>query len=174
MTWVFGYGSVIWRPGFPYIERCRGILPGYERRFWQGSPDHRGTPESPGRVVTLVPKDGAQCEGVAFLVRPGQVDAVVAELDIRESGGYTRVQRRVKLSDRRHVEAIVYIAAAENPSYLGPAELTEMAEHIKDSEGPSGRNIDYVLNLRDILEAEEIVDLHVRELADALSGSSTH
>ena len=64
--WVFGYGSVIWKPAFEFVESVPATLSGYTRRFWQGSPDHRGTPEEPGRVVTLVAELHGICHGRAF------------------------------------------------------------------------------------------------------------
>ena len=66
--WLFGYGSLIWRPASPFVERRPASARGYARRFWQGSTDHRGVPEAPGRVVTLLPSAGDRCEGVAYRV----------------------------------------------------------------------------------------------------------
>ncbi|RZA31933.1 MAG: gamma-glutamylcyclotransferase, partial [Lysobacteraceae bacterium] len=66
-VWLFGYGSLIWKADFPYIERRPASIGGWSRRFWQGSHDHRGTGSAPGRVVTLVAEDGATCHGMAYL-----------------------------------------------------------------------------------------------------------
>ena len=168
MTWIFGYGSLIWRPDFAYEARQKAVLSGYVRRFWQGSPDHRGTLDAPGRVVTLVPSLTGACEGVAFQVGLDQIPDILTALDHRESGGYMRVTRPVQLAGGREVIAHVYIADEANPHFMGPAPMEVMVEHIRRSRGPSGANIDYVLNLQQILESEGIVDGHVRGLAAAL------
>ena len=76
--WIFGYGSLIWRPDFDWIEAAPASIEGWERRFWQGSHDHRGVPDAPGRVVTLIPQANAYCDGMAHHeiagcpLRPGQ------------------------------------------------------------------------------------------------------
>jgi cation transport protein ChaC len=164
MHWVFGYGSLIWRPDFPHSQRIPARLAGYARRFWQGSPDHRGYPDRPGRVVTLTPMAGEECPGVIFGIEPPDVDAVIAILDIRESGGYSRTTAPVITRDGETVEATVYVGLPENPSYLGPDTIEAMARHIAGAEGPSGPNLDYLLQLRAALAKLGHRDRHIEEL----------
>ena len=66
--WIFGYGSLVWRPSFPFAERRGAWIDGFARRFWQGSTDHRGVPGAPGRVVTLEHATGARCFGAAYRI----------------------------------------------------------------------------------------------------------
>ena len=164
LHWVFGYGSLIWRPGFAHRQRIPARLPGYARRFWQGSPDHRGEPDRPGRVVTLTPMAGEHCSGVVFGIEPDQVREVIARLDVRESGGYSRTVAPVVTDDGQTIEATVYVGLPDNPSYLGPADLEVMARHIAASAGPSGRNIDYLLDLRAALAEMGQRDAHLEAL----------
>jgi len=179
VTWVFGYGSLVWRPSIPYVEREPAWIDGYLRRFWQGSTDHRGVPGAPGRVVTLVEQPGAVCWGMAYRVAPADRDAVLATLDHREKGGYDR--REVTLHFRQGgslasgaglargpVTGLVYLATAENPNYLGPASLEEIAAQVRCSTGPSGDNVDYVRSLARALREMGAEDEHVFALADLL------
>ncbi|BEI87049.1 hypothetical protein CcaverHIS002_0703950 [Cutaneotrichosporon cavernicola] len=162
MTWIFGYGSIIWRPDFPYAERTLAFVANHTRRFWQGSPDHRGTPTSLGRVVTLVPE-------------PGEV---MAYLDHRERGGYIRIsvpfhRASSVCANPLHnmgpaIESITYIAAPDNEHYLGPDALPRMVRQIASAEGESGRNADYVINLATHLRDMGLEDPHVFTLAQAV------
>ena len=147
--WVFGYGSLIWRPAFPYAERVRAVLPGYARRFWQGSTDHRGVPDAPGRVLTLVEHAGARCWGVGYRVATPDIPAVLAALDLREKGGYERREVTLELPDdpRQRVQGLVYLAGPTNADYLGPAPLEVIAAQARRARGPSGDNVEYVLML---------------------------
>ena len=164
--WVFGYGSLIWRVDFPYLERQRATLHGWARRFWQGSHDHRGTPEAPGRVLTLVPEPNTACVGMAYRVD----DGVFAHLDYREKNGYTRMTLEVELAESvERVPSVVYVADEHNAAFLGPAPLDAIACHIQRSSGPSGRNADYLLELDAALRAMGVEDGHVRELARRVS-----
>ena len=158
--WVFGYGSLIWRVDFPHRQRRRASIRGWARRFWQGSHDHRGTPSSPGRVVTLVPEPSATCVGVAY-----QVDeSTFAHLDYREKNGYERVDVHIRFADSA-VPGTVYIAAKDNPAFLGPASLEAIARHICCARGPSGSNKDYLLELAAALADLSAEDAHVEALA---------
>ena len=165
-TWVFGYGSLIWRPSFPAAERRVASLAGYARRFWQGSIDHRGTPEAPGRVVTLVEAPGGWCDGVAYRLTPEDEPAVLEQLDVREQNGYERLVRPLRLDGPGgpEVPGLVYLAGPTNPSYLGPAPLEHIAAHVRRSHGPSGANLDYLLRLAEALRELGAHDEHVHRL----------
>lgn len=156
-VWLFGYGSLIYKTDFAFLERRPAQLRGWERRFWQGSHDHRGTPTSPGRVVTLVPREDAVCIGVAYRITP----ATFAPLDHREKNGYLRLATALVLDDGRDVEGVVYIATADNAAYLGPAGEQAIARQIAASHGPSGPNRDYLLHLADALRELGADDPHV-------------
>lgn len=165
--WIFGYGSLMWRAGFPFQERRAGYVRGYRRRFWQGSPDHRGVAEAPGRVVTLLPRPDERCWGIAYRIGSAGRDEVLAGLDLREQGGYERVIAPVlDGADEPFAEALVYIATPDNPHYLGCAPLPEIADHVVRSRGPSGTNAEYVLELADALRAIGAEDGHVFRLAE--------
>jgi len=171
-TWVFGYGSLIWRPSFPAVERRVASLAGYARRFWQGSIDHRGTPEAPGRVVTLVEAPGERCDGVAYRLAPEDEAAVLEQLDVREQNGYERLVRPLRLDGPGgpEVMGLVYLAGATNPSFLGPAPLDQIAAHVRASRGPSGANLDYLLRLAEALRELGISDEHVHGIEALLLG----
>ena len=153
--WVFGYGSLIWRAGFVHRIARPCFIRGYRRRFWQGSSDHRGVPESPGRVVTLDRQPGARCWGMAYDVPAEAEDAVLATLDHREKGGYSRALEPVHSSpgEAPFAEALLYVADRDNPDYLGPASLPEIAMQIASARGPSGSNVEYVRELAAALRA---------------------
>ena len=159
--WVFGYGSLIWRPDFDFVDAQPARLPGYVRRFWQGSHDHRGVPEQPGRVVTLIPAAEQHCAGMAYLIHAETVTTTFERLDYREKNGYERVTTHLHLHDGRAVPGLVYIAPVDNFAYLGEADLVDIAEQIITSRGPSGRNIDYLTELADALRNIGAHDEHV-------------
>ncbi len=162
--WVFGYGSLIWRPGFDFIDARPARLPGYTRRFWQGSHDHRGVPESPGRVVTLIEDAAADCHGMAYLIEAEVVTATFEQLDYREKNGYQRLVTSLHLQGGNEVSGLVYIAAPGNFAYLGDAPLEQIALQIMDAVGPSGRNVDYLNDLAASLRDLDVHDEHVFEL----------
>lgn len=162
MTWIFAYGSLIWRPGFEFAERRVAYVFGYRRRFWQGSTDHRGVPGAPGRVVTLLAAPGERCGGVAYRLLPTAAERVLADLDRRERGGYER--RLEPVSDAGGAvfgEALVYVATRANPNYLGCAPLPAIAAQIRASAGPSGHNVEYVVRLAEALREIGVADDHV-------------
>lgn len=164
--WLFGYGSLVFKVGFPYLERRPASIEGWARRFWQGSHDHRGTPEAPGRVVTLVRREGAVCAGVAYLVSP----AVFEGLDVREKNGYLRVDEVIRFADGSHAEALVYVATEDNNAFLGPASTEDIARHIAAASGPSGTNRDYLVSLAQALRELGAEDGHVAAIERHLRG----
>jgi glutathione-specific gamma-glutamylcyclotransferase len=161
--WIFAYGSLIWRPSFRYSGRYPGRLHGWKRRFWQLSTDHRGTPEAPGRVVTLLPDPKGCCTGVVYQVCE-EVEVILAQLDHRERGGYNRHWLPVELQAGETVEALVYVAKPDNPHYAGPDELGAIAQQVRLSHGPSGSNCEYLLRLHEALQDLGFEDPHIAKL----------
>lgn len=159
-VWVFGYGSLIYKADFAYLERHPAAIEGWARRFWQGSHDHRGTPDAPGRVVTLIAAPGALCHGMAYRVARD----TLAHLDVREKNGYLRFIAKLQLDDGREVDGLVYIATEDNAAFLGPAPEAQIARHIARSHGPSGANRDYLLQLAAALRALRRDDPHVFDI----------
>ncbi|MFD2190629.1 gamma-glutamylcyclotransferase [Pistricoccus aurantiacus] len=163
--WLFGYGSLIWKAGFPYLECRPAHIRGWIRRFWQGSHDHRGTPESPGRVATLIPEAQAICHGMAYRITP----ETLAPLDVREKNGYLREVTTLHFDDGGSAEGLTYIATRDNAAFLGPAPLENIARQIALARGPSGPNPDYLLNLADALRRLGHRDEHVFALERMLT-----
>ena len=155
--WLFGYGSLIWKADFRFIESRPARVHDWSRRFWQGSHDHRGTPAAPGRVLTLVEDPGAVCQGIAYRITP----EVFEYLDAREKNGYLRSTLSIEFADRDAAEALVYIATASNAAWLGHASDHAIALHIARARGPSGSNRDYVNHLAAALRALDAYDAHV-------------
>jgi len=149
----------------PFEERRPGFIRGWARRFWQGSPDHRGVPGAPGRVVTLIREPDAACWGVAYRVPELERERVLRELDHREKAGYDRFVEQVR-SDAGSIDALVYVAGEHNPNFLGPAPVEEIARHARDSVGPSGSNREYVLRLAEALRELGADDPHVFAVAE--------
>jgi cation transport regulator ChaC len=169
--WVFGYGSLVWRPGFPHVESAPAHVRGYSRRFWQGSPDHRGVPQAPGRVVTLVPEPGAVCWGVVYRIAPADWETVLRDLDVREIGGFARRTVSVAFGDGRPAAtALTWVAGEGNPNYLGSAPLEDIADQIRRCGGRSGSNVEYALRLAAWLRANDARDDHVLAVAELVAG----
>lgn len=163
-VWLFGYGSLIYKVDFPYLERKPASITGWSRRFWQGSHDHRGTPESPGRVLTLIETPGEQCTGMAYRVSP----EVFEHLDHREKNGYLRFFTPMQFNDGHQADGLVYIASKDNAAFLGDAPLSDIAAHIARSRGPSGENSEYLLKLSQGLRDLGVVDPHVEGIRQHL------
>jgi len=164
-VWLFGYGSLIYKADFAYLERRPACITGWTRRFWQGSHDHRGTPQAPGRVVTLIEQPGAICHGMAYLITP----EVFAHLDHREKNGYLRLAISMTFNDASKAQGLVYIAMPDNSAYLGAASEQEIARQIARSAGPSGPNADYLTLLAHALRELGQADAHIFEIEQHLT-----
>ncbi|MBK7535251.1 MAG: gamma-glutamylcyclotransferase [Myxococcales bacterium] len=155
-VWLFGYGSLMWRPDVEFTARVAAVLPGYQRRFWQRSTDHRGTVAHPGRVVTLVPVAGARTAGIAYRLR----DPVptLARIDHREQQGYQRRELEVHAAAtawparQRGLRATVYVADPDNPYFSADETPAHSAQIIARAHGPSGANLEYARALVTTLE----------------------
>lgn len=168
--WVFGYGSLMWHPGFAHVETVRARLYGYRRTLCIYSHVHRGTPDKPGLVLGL--DAGGSCLGIAFRVPGAMTDEVMAYLREREMSNrvYHEKWRPLRLVDGRVVPALIYVADRHHIQYAGDLNAEDAAAIIASARGESGANIDYVTNtlrhLRDMRvrdhELEHVGDLILR------------
>jgi len=145
--WVFGYGSLMWRPGFDYVERAAATLPGRRRAFCIYSVHHRGTYERPGLVLGLAP--GGATRGAAFRVAEDRWPATYAYLLHREqpTETYIEARRAVRLADGRRVEALVFLSDVRHSQWAGHLSPERQAELIAGAAGLSGPNVDYLRDL---------------------------
>ena len=152
--WVFGYGSLMWRPGFPFAERRSATLHGRRRAFCIYSVHHRGTYERPGLVLGLAP--GGATRGAAYRVAAGDWAETYAYLLEREqpTETYIEARRLVRLDDGRRADALTFLSDVNHPQWAGALSLERQAELISGATGLSGRNEDY---LRDLVT-------HLREM----------
>jgi cation transport regulator ChaC len=160
---IFAYGSLLFRPGFRYVGRERAELHGYARSFSQASPDHRGTPQAPGRVLTLVARPDAVTVGAVYFVEAPHEELLLA-LDHRERAGYARITLEVMWGALR-LPAVTWIAPPGNEHDVGQLELGELAALMRVAAGPSGRNDDYVFQLERALRELGGADPQVSALA---------
>jgi cation transport protein ChaC len=161
--WVFGYGSLMWRPGFDYLERQPARLYGYHRSFCVYSWHHRGTQERPGLVLGL--DRGGSCLGRAFRVRAALASEVIAYLDAREmvTAVYRPVHAPVRLPGRT-VTARAYVVERTHEQYAGKLPVEEQARWIDGAQGVSGINTDYLASTVAHLDEMGIADGPVHEV----------
>lgn len=158
--WVFGYGSLLWNPGFEVAESIIATLPGYGRSFSMRSIHHRGTEDAPGLVLALDRQHGVTCTGMALRVAPGKEDETLAYLRDREliSSAYLEKMLEITLSDDRRVNAVVYVIDEAHVQYCGGLPLEEQAQIIASAVGGRGPNTEYLYNTADHLRSVGLDD----------------
>jgi cation transport protein ChaC len=166
--WVFGYGSLMWRPGFPFVERRLAHLHGYHRSLCVLSHVHRGTPDQPGLVLGL--SRGGRCHGVAFRVEGRETEATVHYLREREQVTSVYLERRlpVRLDDGRRIRALVYVADPKHAQYAGRLPFDEVLRLVRQGQGVSGRNPDYVRSTHEHLTGMGVTDPLLQQIVGAL------
>jgi cation transport protein ChaC len=167
--WVFGYGSLMWRPGFAHTRTVKARVHGFRRALCVRSFVHRGTPERPGLVLGL--DRGGSCLGLAFEV-PGDLrDEVLNYLRDRELVTHVYRERLlpVSLPTGERVEAVSYVVDRRHEQYAGALHAEEAASHVRGAVGRSGPNEEYVLNTVDHLKALGIRDHWLEEVARRLA-----
>lgn len=172
-VWIFGYGSLIWKPGFDWAERRLAALTGWRRSFCMSSIHYRGTPEAPGLVLALDADPEGLCHGVAYRLAPGTAEATLAYLRARElvTNAYEEHLLPLALDDGRTVEAHAYVMNRAHPQFRGGLSLSEQAEVIARAAGPMGPNAEYLLNTVASLDALGLEDAELAELAALVRGA---
>ena len=162
--WVFGYGSLMWRPGFEFAERQAATLHGRRRAFCIYSVHHRGTYERPGLVLGLAP--GGAVRGMAYRVAEADWAETYAYLREREQPTETYIEARahIRLAEGRRIESLVFLSDTDHPQWAGALSLERQAELISGASGLSGPNIDYLRDLVMHLRAEGIRDRSMETL----------
>ena len=156
---IFGYGSLVWKPDFESDRKFIACLPGYERRFWQSSVYHRGSKEKPGRCLTLVPSEGSKCWGVVYQVKGNEnVKKVYDYLFMREQsiGCYDLkmlpvVPKDKRINNGKPLMAMVYYATPKNPFYIEESE-EKTAKCMSTSHGIAGHSIEYLFRVTDFMK----------------------
>lgn len=181
IDWVFGYGSLIWDPGFAPVETARAWVSGYARSFCLRSIQHRGTAALPGLVLGLDETPNAECSGLALRIADAHHDEVLAYLRARElvTEAYREAILPLRLEDGRRVEALAYVMRRDHVQYAGGLDLAEQARIIARAQGARGPNADYLFNtaahLTQIGLADTVMDdltAEVRKLLE--NGGNRH
>ena len=171
--WVFGYGSLMWRPGFDVLERVPAKLIGMHRSLCVYSFVHRGTPERPGLVMGL--DRGGMCRGIAYRVAVAKREATIAYLRAREqvTSVYLETMRRIALEDetRRQVRALCYIVDRGHVQYAGRLGVEDCVHYVRQGHGRSGNNRDYVIETVRALETLGYRETDLHLIAARLKGA---
>lgn len=170
--WIFGYGSLMWKPGFDYAERHVAELQGFRRSFCMRSIEHRGTPEAPGLVLALEDHEDASCLGVAFRAEAESAEATLAYLRARElvTSAYLETTQPVRLATGAIVTAVTYVMDREHEQYAGDLSHDAQAEIIAGASGGMGPNPDYLFGTVEALRAQKIADHELEDIARRVAG----
>jgi cation transport protein ChaC len=171
--WVFGYGSLMWRPDFPFLERVEARLIGAHRALCVYSFVHRGTPERPGLVLGL--DHGGTCRGIAYRVPAAEREETIAYLRAREqvTSVYRECIRPIWLKGvtERRVQALVYMVDRGHVQYAGRLSLEQQLHHVRQGHGRSGANRDYVIATVGALEELGYRETALHWLVERLTGA---
>lgn len=164
--WVFAYGSLMWKPGFAFVERRRARMPDYCRRFCLDFITYRGTPESPGLVLGLDEEAGTSCEGIAYLVAPELRAEVHAYLRERELVTYAYQEKflPIDLEGGERVMALAYVMDHSHAQYRPGLSLADQAAVIAHARGDAGENIEYLVNTVTHLAEMGVDDQEISEV----------
>lgn len=166
--WIFGYGSLMWDPGFPFLERTPALIRGYHRALCINSNRWRGTPEQPGLVLGL--DRGGACRGVAFLVAAADVGATLKELWHREMRRRVYLPRlvRMRLPQKTEARAFAFVADPRHVGYAGELSIEQTAQRIATCCGARGPNIDYLVRTIEHLEELGVHDPNLLRVLEAV------
>ena len=173
--WIFGYGSLMWRPGFDHVECQHALLRGAHRSLCVYSHVHRGTEQTPGLVLGL--DTGGSCRGIAFRVEPASANATIDYLRGREQVTmvYREALRPVELLDksRRKVQAVCFLVDRMHRQYAGRLPVSEQAELVARGRGLSGDNVEYVVNTISHLDEMGLRESALRQVVEKIGGKSS-
>jgi len=166
--WVFGYGSLVWRPGFEFDHKEIATLSNYARSFCMWSIHHRGTPENMGLVLALDHCDGETCDGIAFRVSADKAARVLDYLREREliSSAYLEIQTDITLQTGEVVTAYTYVIDSNHEQYVNSLTLDDQARVISQAVGGMGPNTEYLLNVTQHLNDLGIQDADLNDLSN--------
>lgn len=168
--WVFGYGSLMWAPDFPHVERKTGRVHGYHRALCILSNRYRGTPEKPGLVMGLC--RGGSCWGMAFRVRSGQAKEVLDQLWKREMLNRVYLPKFVPISvaGRQRVKALAFVADTTHRQFVGELDVDGRARLVAQGIGQRGRCVDYIRNTLEHMRELGVHDPHLARILDVATG----
>ena len=170
--WVFGYGSLLWNPGFAFTKTKLARLDGFRRSFCMSSIHHRGTSENPGLVLALDSAEGFSCNGVAFHVEEAETQVTLDYLRERELISSAYLEAEVKLHDQESSQfmAITYIIDKTHEQYCVDLTLAEQANIIANAVGGMGQNADYLFNTVSHLKKLDLTDPELEWLGTQVRG----